>query len=166
MLKRLPKFIALLLLTATAPFHLAAQSFIQHLDPPFWWVDMPVDTVQIVVHGDRVAQLAPVVDYPGVSIASVMYGDGPNYAFIYLHISPNTQPGTLAIQWRDATNRKGRTVGRTAFELKPREERPIQGYTAADAIYLITPDRFANGNPANDEVAGMKEGLTLSLIHI
>ncbi|MGB1123017.1 MAG: alpha-amylase, partial [Flavobacteriales bacterium] len=56
-------------------------------------------------------------------------------------------------------NRKGKTVGRTAFELKPREERSIQGYTAADAIYLITPDRFANGNPANDEVAGMKEGL-------
>ena len=159
MLKRLLHLIALLLLTATAPLHLAAQSFIEHLDPPFWWVDMPVDTVQIMVHGDRVAQLAPVVEYPGVSIARVMHGDGPNYAFIYLHIAPDTQPGTLAIQWRDATNRKGKTVGRTAFELKPREERPIQGYTAADAIYLITPDRFANGNPANDEVAGMKEGL-------
>ena len=70
MLKRLLHLIALLLLTATAPLHLAAQSFIEHLDPPFWWVDMPVDTVQIMVHGDRVAQLAPVVDYPGVSIAA------------------------------------------------------------------------------------------------
>ena len=121
MLKRLPHFIALLLLTTTAPLHLAAQSFIEHLDPPFWWVGMPVDTVQIMVHGDRVAQLAPVVEYPGVSIARVVHGDGPNYAFIYLHISPDAQPGTLAIQWRDATNRKGKTVGRTAFEFQKRE---------------------------------------------
>ena len=95
MLKRLLHLIALLLLTATAPLHLAAQSFIEHVDPPFWWVDMPVDTVQIMVHGDRVAQLAPVVDYPGVNIARVVHGDGPNYAFIYLHIAPDTQPGCL-----------------------------------------------------------------------
>ena len=92
MLKRLLHLIALLLLTATAPLHLAAQSFIEHLDPPFWWVDMPVDTVQIMVHGDRVAQLAPVVDYPGVSIARVVHGDGPNYAFIYLHIARMPSP--------------------------------------------------------------------------
>ena len=55
--------------------HLAAQSFIEHLDPPFWWVDMPVDTVQIMVYGDRVARLAPVVEYPGVSVARDA-GDG------------------------------------------------------------------------------------------
>jgi glycosidase len=136
-----------------------AQSFIEHLDPPFWWVGMPVDTVQIMVHGDRVAQLAPVVDYPGVQIARVVHGDGPHYAFLYLAISDMAEPGTLAIQWRDATNRKGKTVGRTPFELKARTERDIQGYDASDAIYLITPDRFANGDPANDEVPGMLEGL-------
>jgi len=136
-----------------------AQSFIDHVDPPFWWVGMPMDTVQIMVHGDRVAQLAPVVDYPGVQIARVAHGDGPNYAFIYLAISDKAEPGTLAIQWRDATNRKGKTVGRTPFELKARAESGIQGYDASDAIYLITPDRFANGDPSNDEVSGMLEGL-------
>ncbi|MFZ8837067.1 MAG: cyclomaltodextrinase N-terminal domain-containing protein, partial [Flavobacteriales bacterium] len=61
-----------------------AQSFVDHVDPPFWWLDMPMDTVQIMIHGDRLAQLAPVVDYPGVSIARVVHGDSPNYAFIYL----------------------------------------------------------------------------------
>ena len=135
-----------------------AQSFVDRVDPPFWWTHMPMDTVQIMVHGDRVAQLAPVVDYPGVSIARVAHGDGPNYAFIYLVIQPDAQPGTLLIQWRDATSRKGKTVGRTPFELKERPLREIKGYDASDAIYLITPDRFANGDSANDELPGMLEG--------
>ena len=159
MQNRSPSFAVLLLLTFAISTKLGAQSFIQNMDPPFWWVGMPVDTVQIMVYGNRVAQLAPVVDYPGVNLARVVHGDGPNYVFLYLHINPETEPGTLAIQWRDAMNLNGRTVGRTPFELKTREERAIQGYTPADAIYLITPDRFANGNLTNDEIAGMSEGV-------
>ncbi|MDA0912320.1 MAG: glycoside hydrolase family 13 protein [Bacteroidetes bacterium] len=128
-----------------------AQSFVDHVDPPFWWLDMPMDTVQIMIHGDRLAQLAPVVDYPGVSIARVVHGDSPNYAFIYLKIERDAEPGVVAIQWRDATDRRGKTVGRTPFELLDRAQRENQqGYNASDAIYLITPDRFSNGDESND----------------
>ena len=159
------KRISLALWASLFFIQVSAQSFVDRVDPPFWWTEMPVDTVQIMVHGDRVAQLAPVVDYPGVSIARVVHGDGPHYAFIYLAIAPSAQPGTLAIQWRDATSRKGKTVGRTPFELKERPRRKIEGYDASDAIYLITPDRFANGDPSNDEVFGMLEGLDRSDDH-
>lgn len=165
MVNRLLVSLVSLAALVTFPASGHTQSFVQHLDPPFWWVDMPVDTLQIMVHGDRVAQLAPVVDYPGVKVARVAHGDGANYVFIYLHIAPEAQPGTLAIQWRDATDRKGKTIGRTPFELKSREDRPVNGYSAADAIYLITPDRFANGNLANDVDATMLEGINRSDAH-
>lgn len=157
---RVPITMASALLMVFATTFVQAQSFVHHVDPPNWWVGMPVDTVQIMVHGDRIAELHPVVDYPGVTIARVVHGDSPNYVFIYMRIAKDAAPGSLAIQWRDGTKRQGMTFGRTVFELNPRMDRVIQGYSSADAIYLITPDRFANGDSSNDEVLGLKEGLS------
>ncbi|MFP4092322.1 MAG: alpha-amylase family glycosyl hydrolase, partial [Cyclobacteriaceae bacterium] len=81
----------------------------------------------------------------------------PNYLFLYLTISEAAAPGKVALSFYE-----GKRVKETfQFELLPREpgRESLQGFNSADAMYLITPDRFANGNPDNDEVAGMKEGL-------
>lgn len=112
-----------------------------------------------MVHGDRVGLLNPVIEYAGVRVDRVVRGDSENYIFLYLSISKEALPGTIAIQWRDPSDRRNRTVGRTAFELKERSNRTVVGYSGADAICLITPDRFANGREDNDEVTGMREGL-------
>ena len=62
------------------------QGFVDTVDPPFWWVDMPVQQVQLMVHGDALAQYQVSIDHPGVSIAASHHGDSPNYKFIYLDV--------------------------------------------------------------------------------
>ena len=117
---------------------------------------MPVEQLQVMVHGDSLVRFNVRVDYPGVEVSKVTSGDSPNYRFVYLNVSPDAQPGALELEWVDtATPQK--TAGTTVMELRSRKKRKIQGYSSEDAICLITPDRFANGNPGNDAVTGLKE---------
>lgn len=148
-----------------------SQSFVDRVDPPHWWVGMPVDTVQIMIHGRGIGALEPRIDYPGVELCRIARnGVNPNYQFLYVHVAEDVPAGIAAIQWHDPEDRRSKTVGRTPFELKIREGFAdggdgIQGYGPEDAICLITPDRFANGDPSNDEVEGMLEGLDRSNDH-
>ena len=145
------------------------QSPVDRVDPPHWWVGMPVDTLQIMVHGLGIGELQPVIDYPGVELIRVpRRGVSENYQFLYLHVAQEAPAGTLLIEWLDALDGNKKQFGSTSFELKQREKQAssnAQGYSQADAICLITPDRFANGDPSNDEVAGMLEGVDRSNDH-
>ncbi len=128
------------------------------VEPANWWVGMHNPNVQLMVHGDNIANKAVQVVYPNVSIAAVEKTDNPNYLFITLILPPDTQPGTLKIKLGDDENQA------FDFPLLPRRANSAtrQGFTAADAVYLITPDRFANGNPQNDALPEMNEGLNRS----
>jgi len=117
---------------------------------------MPVERLQVMVHGDSLVRFDVRVNYPGVEVYKVTSGDSPNYRFIYLNVSPDAQPGALKIEWFDPASPQ-KTAGRTPLELRSRKKRKIKGYSSEDAICLITPDRFANGNPGNDAVTGLKE---------
>lgn len=131
-----------------------AQAGIDHLEPPFWWAGMKNPKLQILVHGNNIAELDPQIDYPGVKISQVIKVENPNYLFVDLLIS-NAKPGTFTINF----NRGKKTVEKYQYELRVRQEgssdRP--GFTTSDALYLITPDRFANGNPGNDNMEGLLE---------
>ena len=48
-----------------------SQSFVDRVDPPHWWVGMPVDTVQIMIHGRGIGALEPRIDYPGVELCRI-----------------------------------------------------------------------------------------------
>jgi glycosidase len=128
---------------------------IDRVEPLFWWVGMKNPTVQLMVHGQDIAGTEISLNFPGVKIKSISRQENPNYVFIDLYISPEAKAGTFPIQFR---KNKKEVVGYT-YELKNREPNSAnrQGFDGSDVIYLITPDRFANGNPANDAVVGMKE---------
>ncbi len=145
---------ALAVLFSVQPVH--SQDFVDRIDPPFWWTDMPVERLQVMVHGDSLAQYDVRVDHPGVTVHKVLSGDSPNYRFIYLDIAPGTAPGKVTLEWVNPA-RSERPVGKTNFKLLGRAKRKIKGYDGSDAICLITPDRFANGNPDNDAIEGMRE---------
>jgi glycosidase len=90
-----------------------------------------------------------------VSIKKVHKAKSPNYLFIDLSISSDAQPGTFAIVF----DTKGKKKIKHEYELKSRVK-PAEsyvGFNSTDVIYLITPDRFANGDPTNDIVKGLKE---------
>lgn len=128
---------------------------VDRVEPTFWWVGMKNPTVQLMVHGQEIALTEISLNYPGVKIKTISRQENPNYVFIDLTISPEAKAGTFPIQFRKSK----KEVVSYNYELKNREPNSAnrKGFDGSDVIYLITPDRFVNGNPANDAVAGMKE---------
>lgn len=128
---------------------------VDRVEPMFWWVGMKNPSVQLMVHGQEIAASEISLNFPGVKIKSVSRQENPNFVFIDLNISPEAKAGTFAIEFR---KNKKEVVSYT-YELKNRGPNSAnrKGFDGSDVIYLITPDRFVNGNPANDAVTGMKE---------
>jgi glycosidase len=150
------KWLAVLGLALVSTISVAADR-IERIEPTSWWVGMKDDRLQLMVHGTRVGELTPEVNHDGVMITGVDRVENPDYLFINLRIAPQTVPGTMRIDFR-----KGRTkVASRDYELKARAPGSATraGFGPRDVIYLITPDRFANGNPANDTLKGMPDGL-------
>jgi glycosidase len=149
---RFYKCLAMWLFFQTA---LAAQSNIQHVEPLNWWVGMKNPELQLLVHGANIGGTTPVIKYPGVSIQKVHKADSENYLFIDLLIKKSTKPGSFTIDFM----KNGKKVDSYTYPLLPRQQDPdkIVGFDASDVIYLITPDRFVNGDESNDVIAGMRE---------
>ncbi len=127
---------------------------IKHMEPPFWWAGMAHDKLQLMVHGEGIADLTPALTYPGVTIDSVTRVPNRNYLFIDLTVAEQARPGVIDITFAGAGNRAA-----YRYQLLQREPDSAQraGFSSRDAIYQIMPDRFANGDASNDNVAGMTE---------
>lgn len=127
---------------------------LKRVEPMFWWVGMKNPHLQLLVYGEEIGNSRVLVEYPGVTLKSVSQVENPNYLFVDLHIE-GAQPGQFPIRFV----KNGETVAEYVYELKAREPGSDQrkGFGPADALYLIMPDRFANGNPGNDYIEGMKE---------
>lgn len=132
-----------------------SQVKLEKIEPEFWWVGMKNLKLQLLVYGKDISATRPVFDYEGVMLDRVVEVENPNYLFIYLSISANTKPGSFAINFK-----KGKKI-LTSYEyhLKERDLGSADrvGFTPADVMYLITPDRFVNGKPDNDNLPGMLE---------
>ena len=128
---------------------------IDHLEPPFWWAGMEDDRLQILVHGENISELIPEISYPGVTVSEVNKVESPNYLFINLRLSRNISPGELEIVFK----RKRKPQLTYKYEILERDPGSAdrEGFSAKDVIYLITPDRFSNGNPDNDSLPNLKE---------
>ncbi len=155
----LSKWLAALFL-AVCSTHAMAADRIERMEPVSWWVGMQDPRLQLMVHGARIAELEPTLDHPGVQLTGVHRVANPNYLFVDLEIAPETRPGPVRIDFRKG----GRSVARHDYLLQAREPGSAQrrGFGPQDVIYLLMPDRFANGNPANDTVAGLQDGLARS----
>ncbi|WP_234734074.1 glycoside hydrolase family 13 protein [Tellurirhabdus bombi] len=124
---------------------------IQRIEPTNWWVGMKQTTLQLLVYGPQAGTMTYSINYPGVQLVKTHQVENPNYAFLDLTIAPTTKAGTLQIVGKAA----GKSLSR-AYELKARSREPKgQGVNSADFIYLLMPDRFANGNPSNDKFDDM-----------
>jgi glycosidase len=125
---------------------------IDRVEPPFWWTGMANDHLQLLVKGNDLSATSVTIDYPGVEVTNVTPAAHPGFLFIDLKISQDAKAGTVPI-----TFTKGKRTRKYSYELRERASRG-RGLTGGDVIYLITPDRFVNGDPGNDVVKGMKEG--------
>ncbi|MCX6166691.1 MAG: glycoside hydrolase family 13 protein [Sphingobacteriales bacterium] len=142
----------LLLLTSSA---VAQMSALERIEPANWWVGMKNTKLQLIVHGNQIASRNVRITYPGVTLLKTNKVENPNYLFLDVEISPATQPGIFPIRFE----KKGDKAIVSNYELKARNVKQVkaQGVTTKDLMYLIMPDRFANGDKTNDIVKGMTE---------
>lgn len=131
-----------------------AQTTIDHVEPLNWWVGMKDPAVQLMIHGNGLADCKAEIDYKGVKIRE-QKGLGSNYLVIDLNISKNTVPGSFHIVFKN----KKQVVATVNYELKARAAGSAdrKSFDNSDFFYLIMPDRFVNGDPLNDDMPGMLE---------
>ncbi len=134
----------------------ANQKWIKRVEPTFWWTQMTQSDLQIMLYGVDLHSIDITINYPGISIIRKELTDNPNYVFLYLHVSKETNPGKFNILLK-----KGKSKQVVVYELKPRREGSAsrKSFTEADALYLLMPDRFVNGNPSNDSIPGYFQGV-------
>lgn len=150
--KNIKKLTRVVLITAMFLAYMVNASAIDitRIEPSFWWVGMKNTELQILVYGENISSSKVSINYPGVEIKVTESVTSPNYLFIYLNISKSAKPGVINIEF---TGDGKKTI--QPFELKRRNPKlGALGFTTADVLYLITPDRFANGDPSNDNLEG------------
>ena len=137
--------------SSVAAYSMMAAPQIDIVDPPYWWTGMENDTLQIMLHGDDIRDCHINVDYPGVKLLDVARLDNPNYQLLYLLVTDEAPPGTINITLNDLKLRRN-SQAVIPYELRQRDANAhnIKGFDASDVLYLIMPDRFADGNPDNN----------------
>ena len=135
-----------LLLALFASSALAADQI--KIEPAFWWSGMKNPELQLMVYGKDIAGYLPSINYPGVQLKSSVALESPNYLLIYLDVE-TAQPGTF-----DITFTQGKKHFKMPYELKARKTNAdqIKGFDSSDVLYLIMPDRFADGDPSLDQI--------------
>ena len=124
---------------------------IDHIEPANWFAGMKNPCLQLMVYGKDIRQAEVTTDYPGVTIDSLVRLDSPNYLLVYLNLK-GAQPGVMTLDFKNGKQRKS-----VSYELKQREKPGFQreGFSNADVLYMLMPDRFASGSDANDQIKGM-----------
>ncbi len=127
--------------------HLSVQAqplVVERIEPPHWWVGMKVEQLQLMVHGAGIAHSTPELSYQGVSIESVQHTPSANYLFINLRIRTDAPRGTLSLRFR-----RGAELLALPYELRARQSGSAQrqGFSNADVVLNLMPDRFAQGQP-------------------
>ena len=125
------------------------------VEPPNWWVGMKDPTVQLLVHYPGIQSYGVQVSDDYVQLVEVHTGTSPNYLFLDLLLPADMPPGELGLKFSAADG----SVLTHNFPLLARERNPdsLVGFDSSDVIYLITPDRFANGDPSNDSIEDLKQ---------
>lgn len=137
--------IGLLLLFSAVVF--AQDLKIDRMEPPYWWSDMANPVLQIMFYGDNIADFDCKVKNTEITQSEIKAVKNPNYLFLYVTI-PDYFNGNLEIEF----SRNGKIIDVIEYILKKRKENSSNraGFNSSDVMYLITPDRFANGDPKND----------------
>ena len=124
---------------------------VDRIDPANWFVGMKNTSLQLMVYGENIRQADVTTDYDGVKIDSIVRLDSPNYLLVYLNLE-GVKPGEMTLNFKN-----GKAVKKVKYDLKAREKRGEErmGFTNADVLYMLMPDRFADGNPDNNDIKGM-----------
>lgn len=124
---------------------------IKRLEPDFWWSGMKNNELQILMYGDDIADCKVDINSKSAKLKEVVKLDNPNYLLLYLDLTDSTP------EIFDINLKRGKEKKTISYELKERKinSSEREGFNSGDVLYLIMPDRFANGDTSNDKIAGM-----------
>ena len=124
---------------------------VDRIDPTNWFVGMKNPSLQLMVYGEGISSADVTTDYAGVKVDSIVRLDSPNYLLVYLNLD-GAQPGEMTLNFKN-----GKQTKKVKYELKAREKRGEEriGFTNADVLYMLMPDRFADGDPNNNDIKGL-----------
>src|SRR6185503_18885488 len=142
---------SILAVLACAPLINAAPS-ITKIEPPNWWVRHTLNQVQVLVTGEGLTGAAVSSSDKRIGIEVRRISENGHYLFAYLTIDPAAQPGKYVF---DVKTSAGMTTFPLTLEAPLDPAGRFQGFSSEDVIYLIMPDRFANGDPSNDNPPGL-----------
>lgn len=148
------KRITLTIMATLCALSLSAQK-VDRVEPLSWFTDMKTP-LQLMLHGDNIADAKVTVDNEGLVLRRTITTDNPNYLFLDLDV-------VAAGDW-EITLKKGRKKHTFTYHIDSRREGSAEreSFSSKDVVYLIMPDRFANGDPSNDVVSECAEGCNRS----
>ena len=144
------KILTALLLGTTLTMNAAVK--IDRIEPTDWYVGLKDASLQLMVYGKDIKTADVTTDYPGVKIDSLVRLDSPNYLLVYMNVK-DAQPGTMTLLFQQGKQKK-----KVNYTLKAREKKGEEryGFSNADVLYMLMPDRFASGRTDNDQIKGMR----------
>ena len=127
-------------------FSISTFSQAEKIEPPFWWSDMKNTELQLMIYGKNIAKYEVSIS-DNINIVNIRKTENSNYQFITID-TKNISSGNITI----SLSEDNKIVQTVSYEFKERRRNSAlrKGFDSSDAIYLIMPDRFANGNPNND----------------
>ena len=145
------RFFLTLFLFVSMTTLMSAAPKVDRIEPANWFVGMKNPSLQLMVYGTGIRNAEVTTDYAGVSIDSLVRLDSPDYLLVYLNLK-GAQPGTMTLQFK-----VGKKTQKVSYPLLQREMNGDErmGFTNADVLYMLMPDRFASGRD-NDPVKGMR----------
>lgn len=149
-------YVIFLIITLLIPYISPAQNPGElRVEPPSWWAGMKHDQLQLLVYGKDISGLKVEFKYNGILLKEVIKTENPNYLFLTLSLGKKLQPGKFDFNFTS----NGNKVYSYSYEIKKRRAGSAErtGFSPKDVIYLLMPDRFANGDPSNDNMPGMLE---------
>lgn len=123
---------------------------ITRVEPLSWWTGMQTP-LQLLVAGDGITDADVRIEGgSGVAVKAVHKAESPNYLFVDVAVADDARPGTYYLVFT-----RGEEQFKVPYEIAARREASAarESFTTADMIYLVMPDRFANGDPANDSTS-------------
>ena len=135
------------LIILSSIFCFAQDIELERVEPPSWWIGFKNTKLQLLVHGKNISMMTPIINHENIELKSTTRLESNNYLFLDLEIGPNAKAGTFDIIFKN----KDKELLYT-YVLEEKSDRVFSelSVNGSDVMYLITPDRFANGDPSND----------------
>lgn len=126
---------------------------LDRIEPSFWYAGMNDPGLQLMLYGKDIRNAQVTTDYPGVRIDSIARLDSPDYLLVYLNLQ-GARAGEMTLRLKSDGGEK-----QVRYTLRKRRMpgNRRMGFSNKDVLYMLMPDRFANGNPDNDRISGMRD---------